>query len=257
MTIRIMERLGLGRYAVLLTGLLLLLILHPLLGAGSSGNSVWRVLMTWILLACLHAVSERKWVFRAGAVLLLPSLIDSWDFLSLDTWGGLAATFFPPIFFLYLSMVIFIDLVRARRITMDILVGSACVYLLMGLTYALFYALIERFLPGSISISDTARAHLDAELHAGYVSELLYFSFSTQTTVGYGDITPVRPLARSLAMIQAVEGQFYIAIMVGRLVGLNLGQSIAEANQAAPSRATDGAMGATGGAVPAGGGRGP
>ena len=56
-----------------------------------------------------------------------------------------------------------------------------------------------------------------------------YYSFMTLTTVGYGDITPLRPPATSLTWIEAVFGQFYIAVIVAQLVGLKLAQALQQA----------------------------
>ena len=92
------------------------------------------------------------------------------------------------------------------------LVGAVCVYLLLGVIWAMLYTLINVASPGSFGgFSPTE--------DLGWDSEWLYFSFVTMTTLGYGDILPVSATARSLAYMQAVVGQFYIAVLVAGLVG--------------------------------------
>lgn len=97
------------------------------------------------------------------------------------------------------------------EITFNRLVGAVCVYLLLGTIWALVYSLIGRLAPGSFT---------GLSLHdgRGWDSEWLYFSFVTMTTLGYGDISPVSATARALAYVQAIFGQFYIAILVAGLV---------------------------------------
>lgn len=95
------------------------------------------------------------------------------------------------------------------------IVGAICIYLLMGIAWAEAYLLVERLFPGSIPA-------LSGENWRHHVEDALYFSYITLTTLGYGDISPAQPLARYLAYIQAVVGQFYIAIVVASLIGAKM-----------------------------------
>ena len=91
--------------------------------------------------------------------------------------------------------------------------GAGAVYLLLGLTWASAYELLHILRP---------------EVWTGAASEApvsqtwIYYSFVTLTTMGYGDITPVHPVARSLAILEAVTGQLYLAITLARLVALHI-----------------------------------
>jgi len=91
------------------------------------------------------------------------------------------------------------------------LIGAICVYLLLGVIWALAYSVLELAVPGSF-------AGFEAWSNRGWDSEWLYFSFVTMTTLGYGDLLPISATARVLAYLQAVFGQFYIAILVAGLV---------------------------------------
>jgi hypothetical protein len=99
----------------------------------------------------------------------------------------------------------------SREINANRVIGAVTLYLLFGLLWAIAYAVIESVNPGSI----VGRPDSSAE---GWSSEWLYFSFVTMTTLGYGDIAPVTATARTIAYLQAVFGQFYIAILVAGLV---------------------------------------
>lgn len=95
------------------------------------------------------------------------------------------------------------------------IVGAVCVYLLLGLIWAMLYMIALYVSPGSFG-------SLPSGAPLRIMPEMVYFSFVTMTTLGYGDMTPVLPVARFLAYIEAVVGQFYIAIVVASLVGAHL-----------------------------------
>lgn len=90
--------------------------------------------------------------------------------------------------------------------------GAVCAYLLFGLMWAAAYAFIESAFPQAFSVASTA------ESVETLAARFVYFSFVTLTTVGYGDITAVHPLARSFVTAEALTGQLYPAIIIGGLV---------------------------------------
>ncbi len=96
-------------------------------------------------------------------------------------------------------------------------------YLLAGASWANVYALTELLLPGSFNMSQQFAADLP-DWH-GRAAVFDYFSLVTLTTMGYGDITPARAPATLFATLEAIFGQFYIAILVAQLVGLRLVQA--------------------------------
>ena len=106
---------------------------------------------------------------------------------------------------------------REGPITGDRIRGAIAVYILLGVLWSLAYQLLDRLAPGSFHFAETARPTLGRLSH-----RLVYYSFVTLTTVGYGDITPVHPLARSLAAGEALVGQLYPAILIARLVSLQI-----------------------------------
>ncbi|MGJ0491813.1 ion channel [Methylobacter sp.] len=97
----------------------------------------------------------------------------------------------------------------------NLLFGAMCVYFLIGLIWAILYGLIFQFWPESFN--GIADIHGNATL-----DNLLYYSFVTLAGLGYGDITPAVPLARTLAYLEVITGQLYIAIMLAGLVSLFL-----------------------------------
>ena len=107
--------------------------------------------------------------------------------------------------------------------TRDTIVGGICVYLMLGILFGELCGLVEFLVPGSFAVAglpleEVAVARAD---EARY-SRFLYYSFVTLTTVGFGDVTPLSAPARSLAVLEAVTGQVYLAVFVARLVGLDI-----------------------------------
>jgi voltage-gated potassium channel len=95
------------------------------------------------------------------------------------------------------------------------IIGSICIYLLIGMAWAEAYLLAERIFPGSVPA-------LSGDNWREGLQEALYFSYVTLTTLGYGDISAAQPLARYMAYMQAIVGQFYVAIVVASLIGARM-----------------------------------
>jgi Ion channel len=102
------------------------------------------------------------------------------------------------------------------RVTYHRVIGAVLLYLTIGFVFAALFTLVGVLAPGSFSgLSVTDQVSLS--------SNLVYFSFSTLTTVGFGDVVPVHPFARSLSNVEAILGQLYPATLVARIVSLELG----------------------------------
>lgn len=111
------------------------------------------------------------------------------------------------------ATVVLTKVVRPGTITRHRIMGAVAVYLLIGLTWSNAYEFTQLRHPSAFS---------GAGVGAGQSPSWIYYSFVTLTTMGYGDITPVHPVARSLAIAEALTGQLYIAILISRLVALEL-----------------------------------
>lgn len=124
------------------------------------------------------------------------------------------------LFFAFSAVVIFLFVLRSVEVSKDVLYGAVCVYILIGGMWFAIYALLYSVQPGSFY----AAAAVSADGILGW-SDFLYYSFATLTTLGYGEIVPVTSHARSLAMLEAIIGVLYLAVIIGRLVGMYITQS--------------------------------
>jgi len=111
------------------------------------------------------------------------------------------------------KQVLFSGAIDANKI-----VGAICIYLLMGLIWALMYLFLAQAIPGAFN-------GLDQLVWYDNFANVAYYSFVTLTTLGYGDISPVAPVARFLVYMQAVVGVFYMAILVASLIGIGISDS--------------------------------
>ncbi len=119
-------------------------------------------------------------------------------------------------FIVMLSVVLARDVfVRAKTVDAQVIYGAMSLYLLIGFCFAYAYAAAEQFNPGSI------RGLSDGNAKQGLI-EFFYFSFITLTTLGYGDMAPVKPVARGLSMVEALFGQIYLAVVIARVVAMSM-----------------------------------
>jgi hypothetical protein len=116
-----------------------------------------------------------------------------------------------------------------QRVTTNVVCASLCIYLLLGIVWALAYSTTFLFDEGAFKSTVAGVGPLTVfHMGSGGAMPVLYFSFCTLTTLGYGDIVPISPMARALAAVEALTGQLYLAVLVSRLVGLHIAQSLEE-----------------------------
>jgi hypothetical protein len=147
--------------------------------------------------------------------------------LGVDSAVPLAAGL-RALFFGFLIIVILGDVFRRRDITFDAVMGASCALVLLGLAFGSTYVVLEWMVPGSFSIPPLPA---DIEQVFGPTANefnLVYFSFVSMTTIGFGDILPVAPPAKSLAVLEGLLAQLYLATIIARLVGLEIASRMQE-----------------------------
>lgn len=181
-------------------------------------NLVWST----SLLAGLWLVTHKRYMLLIGSFLVIPCMILSWLSLpAVSSSWSLIYTLMLTVFLLFILGHLLHFVVVTRRVGSDLIFASLCAYLLIGLVWAHIYLIMELFFPGSFSINN------DLVLsYSTLPQQFSYYSFVTLTTLGYGDIAPVTPLAQSWAVMEAIMGQLYLAIIVARLMGLYIGTEL-------------------------------
>ena len=209
-----------ANFIYLLAALLAFLILSPVVEIlfPDSASIILNFTFTLtIVIGVWSLIDDRKW-FQFGLGLAAFSFLLSLLGFFYPSHIIYIASTLVLLFFLINSLILAIKhILFGPRIDVNKIVGSVTIYLLIGIIWALLYALVEAVIAGSFS------GNL---LNVGDSQfwDLIYFSFVTLTTLGYGDILPVNTYARTLAYMEAIAGQFYIAILVASLVGAHLSE---------------------------------
>jgi len=204
--------------SLLLGALLFLAVAHPFFPVESFGHAVFLVAISAVLIAAVWAVSRHRGVLLAGLSLAAPTFIAAWMQHVIERpWLTAVYLVFGALFLGFTAVVVLRQTLGSAAVTADTIAGAICFYLLLGVIWALIYALVEIAHPGSFL--DGGRP-VGPDGHHSLVPELLYLSLVTLSTLGYGDILPVTPQARMLAALEAIIGPLYLAVLIARLVGL-------------------------------------
>ena len=209
--------LAVRRFQYLLASLLLLILVQPFL-RGTPGRMALALVFSGILVSAAWGLQAHRPTFLAGLTLALLALAGNWlgifvESLPIQLTGrALAIALLGLVVWTLLT-----DIGRQTRIEPETIYQAACVYMMLGVIFALFYASISELDPAAFNPVAPDGAAVTPEPG---VAKWVYFSFVTLTTVGYGDITAVAPAARSLVILEALLGQFFVAVLVARLVGL-------------------------------------
>jgi len=205
-------------YIYMLIGLLMLILIGPSLSQKFEAVAQIIIQLMYVsvmLIGVWSIITERFW-FRIGLGLAIVALILSViNFFMASKFIfviGLAVSFLFLILSIYLAIR---HILFSGKITSNKIIGSLCIYFLIGIIWGLIYIFIAIFF--TEPFNGLAQASEYAQM-----SDYIYFSFVTLTTVGYGDISPALPIARSFAYLEAICGQFYLAILVASLVGAYL-----------------------------------
>jgi hypothetical protein len=210
---------GHERHLALLISLLLLFLISPFVAAARYGTVVINTAGAIVLLSGIYAMSEQRRLFVVTSIgsvaaiatnLLMVVFQSEWIAI---VWNGFALVLLG-----LFSVSILEDVLRRGQISADKIRGAICVYLLIGFAWAFGYGIIELINPGSFS----GLAEIDPNNYAGRMMQMRYFSFATLTTLGFGDILPRSPAARTLAALEAMTGQIYLTVLIARLVGLHI-----------------------------------
>ena len=178
------------------------------------------VVMTLLLVSGVFAMARRGLTTVLVGLIAVASLVARWITVfrpgrTVAIWDLTLATLAIGLFTVFVLQQIF----RAGPITGDRIRGSILAYLLIGIVWCLAYQLINTLVPDAFHFPEAV-----GPMYGRLNHHLVYFSFVTLTTVGYGDITPVYPVARTLATAEGLIGQLYPAILIARLVSLELSQ---------------------------------
>lgn len=218
------------KFTVLLVAILVLVTVRVATSDMADSQIVIDLCGAIFLIAAILTISDSRRFRRAAFLLGIPAIAAACGarlFSGATADSVLMLARVLSIVFLGLTISLILrELLTQREVTWDSIVGTFCGYLLIGVMWSEAYSLLQLSTPGALHFDVSSVADI------GNVGRrwqhIQYFSFATLTTVGYGDITPVSPAARALAALEAICGQFYLAVLVAGLVGVRVPQHVAE-----------------------------
>ena len=195
-----------ARFSSLLLSLLLMITVYPFVETAGQGQFLFSIFFTVVLLNVVYTVSSRGGVFYLIIGLTLLTLIVDWagNVVELPA-EALIRAFLSVVLLGLVEVVILKDVLRAEKVTAQKVYGAVCVYLILGIQCAILFAALATQDPSALNVP----------LEEGRpMTQMLYFSFVTMTTLGYGDISAYSTSARVLASVQALLGQLYLTVLV-------------------------------------------
>jgi hypothetical protein len=192
-------------------------VMQPLYELGVADRTAMSVVFSLLLVSGAWTVARTRVAVIAG-VLMLAGLGVRWLRIGLGT-ASLAApsALLANVFCIVVAAAVLSQVFRTGRITVHRIQGAIAAYLLLGMAWAFAYEVVALERPGAFAFASG-----DTRLDGDPISHFVYFSFVTLTTVGYGDVTAIHPIARSLVTVEALVGQLFPAILLARLVSMEL-----------------------------------
>ncbi len=191
-----------------------MITVYPFLETTGRGEFLFSIFFSVVLLNVVYTVSSRRRVFYLVIGLTLVTLIVDWvgNVIELPA-EPLIRAFLNVALLGLVEVVILQDVLRAEKVTAEKVYGGVRVYLILGIQCAILFAALAAQDPSALNVP----------LESGHpMTQMLYFSFVTMTTLGYGDISAYSTSARALASVQALLGQLYLTVLVARLVALQI-----------------------------------
>lgn len=210
-----------GRFSYLLVVMIMQLLLSPWAEVGGARGRITGLIAAGAVLCALYAVSESRKVWIAGVILAVPAFlhrISSPDLHSLFSLAGLCASI---AFDMLITTFILQEILRHDDISGQTINGALCAYLTTGYAFGHLYMLLVHLHPESFAV-DTRLFHHTIALQP----DLIYYSYTTLVALGANGIAPSGPSTRCLSMIEGLLGVLYLTVLLGRLVGLHVSQSI-------------------------------
>jgi len=235
------------RHSALLAALIAAFAVRPLIGDTGVGFLVFSIALVVLLLVALYNVNVDELVGERGRLLAQARRrrILGW-MLAAAAGAERIATIFEHspmltmagticwlLFVVYVTASELRSVLKQREVTGETICMAVSVYLLMGFSWALLYAIIFQRHPEAFAGIATANQLTEFQ---HFFPIFGYFSLTTLSTIGFGDITPLTLQARYAAVAEGITGQFYLAILVARLVGMQMSQSMSRQAEPQHSR---------------------
>ena len=204
------------RYYFIFVSIAVAIMLPALTGRMETIDGLMSTLAFSFLIICSSSIFmkenfQKKW--RVSLSILLAMLFFVWlSYITSDYLWTTVIRLLLTFIYLFLVLIGIIKDILSKRsqIGIEEILGALSTYLLFGILGAILYALLALFESGSLTMQVSSETTF---------TDFVYFSFITLSTVGYGDISPLSPSARTLSVVLGIGGQFYMTVVVAIFVG--------------------------------------
>jgi len=197
-----------SRFIYIILSIFLVILISPYIrNTGTAGHIFTSLLAAMIPLSSFYALTADR--NRATTILIIAApfvILDGMSIFFSNRYLMIVAISFGIILYFYIVVLLVNNLLSYRKVTADLIYCAISTYFLIGIMWSGIYIVLEGISPGSFSGISEA-------------SDLLYFSFVTLTTVGFGDITPQSIISKRLAVFEAAMGCIYLAVIIAMIVG--------------------------------------
>lgn len=175
-----------------------------------------------LIILCMSSsivgVHRKQTFYRSWYAVMITVAVTSGVFSLFEEYDLSLVTLFSLLFFVLAQTYSALkQVIMPKQVTLNQIVGSICVYLLFGLSFSFIYLI-------QLELFEAPFNGLEAKHWFDNLFDVIYFSFVTLTTVGYGDISPALAIPRFFVFLESITGSFYLAIMVASLVSSHLAQ---------------------------------
>ncbi len=206
----------------LLIALVFILLVVPTIEHIPFATSLLRLGLTGVLITAAMATKRRKMLLVMGLFVASIAAPVSWMTLFIDQpVFFLFSCILEGTFFVAMAVMILVSVMQRHLATIHSIFGAISAYLLLGLAWAVMYWGLDHMDQEALQMESRRSTSVVVDNRPTEVadfSQFVYFSFVTMSTLGYGDIQPRTPIAQTLAWMQSVTGQFYMAVLVAWMV---------------------------------------
>jgi hypothetical protein len=208
-----------AKYLILTFWIIMIIAVFPYFINSTFGLALFSLLISLILITAVLSITGRSRYAILALILIVPALILSWTYFATGLKEiHILSTFLSMVVLTLVTFSILVEVLRSKSpIPNHIIWGAIAVYLLIGISFASLYHLTYLITSGSFYYG------VDPSVVLSF-SDFMYFSFVTLATLGYGDIIPITAQARSFAILEAITGAFYLAVLIAKIVSLTTGQ---------------------------------
>ncbi len=201
------------RHPIFFTGLLLFFILPDIAEkVFLIDNLPFPIIISILIFSSILIIhtSKKKQVLTYSMVMLFITFIIVWVFFENNSSVKVLPFILLFIYFSLITYFLFQDIINSRKVNPSVIFGAFAGYFLIGVLFFFLFTLLDFYYPDTINVDSTGEKWLD---------HVLYFSFITLTTIGYGDYAPISTLGQKIAILEGLVGQFYIAAVMATIVG--------------------------------------